>query len=322
MGIGIFAWQHARGVAPFPFNFQPGQSFTYDNAWPILGDECAEDTGLGVYGSKVLEGPTIRDGVGRFAMEVYFKDLATPLLRVRYRYRFEADRVRMWTAVTEACDGGDCGPQDPLAPETRAYVKEPRFVVNVTGGGYKRMAVLDKDEHLSCSFIVGENSPMVRTGQCADPNREWARFDFATTRDDATGGCGSKPCLLTKMQAYPTSGTDVVIGRTPALWQNTTRGLGLDGWARRSSGRASANVTDGGGISPKWDCHGGDPGSQAVRQWEMGGVQSGADLAWGFFNFTGWEGGQGPYDCEPLSRRFGPYAETFGTYAEFSLTGR
>lgn len=67
-----------------------------------------------------------------------------------------------------------------------------------------------------------------------------------------------------------------------------------------------------------------------VRRWEAGGwkpaAAGGGDhpdkpYAGSFVMFHGWEGGRGPYDCEPLSVAMGAGVETYGMVARYTLGG-
>jgi hypothetical protein len=64
------------------------------------------------------------------------------------------------------------------------------------------------------------------------------------------------------------------------------------------------------------------PGMQQVRRWEHGGWKqnplNGAYQA-AMTLFHGWEGGRGPYDCEPLARELFPGRKSWGTFAIYSL---
>jgi acyl-CoA reductase-like NAD-dependent aldehyde dehydrogenase len=48
-------------------------------------------------------------------------------------------------------------------------------------------------------------------------------------------------------------------------------------------------------------------------------LRTGAIWVNGGFGFHAWEGGTGNYDCEPLTRRFGPSGESFGIRAQFAI---
>lgn len=69
-------------------------------------------------------------------------------------------------------------------------------------------------------------------------------------------------------------------------------------------------------------------GSPTVRRWELAGWKDGnrdsgnyPDLpyAGSMVLFTGWEGGRGPYDCEPLMVPVGPAVETYSAYARYAF---
>jgi hypothetical protein len=63
-----------------------------------------------------------------------------------------------------------------------------------------------------------------------------------------------------------------------------------------------------------------------VRRWGLSGWKENGDPAKryqaAFTFFHGWEGGRGPFDCEPLQRAFGPPGESFGTFASYSVGER
>lgn len=69
-------------------------------------------------------------------------------------------------------------------------------------------------------------------------------------------------------------------------------------------------------------------GSPTVRRWELGGWKDGNRVsgdyptlpyAGSMVLFTGWEGGRGPYDCEPLMVPVGSVVETYSAYARYAF---
>lgn len=67
-------------------------------------------------------------------------------------------------------------------------------------------------------------------------------------------------------------------------------------------------------------------GQEPLRRWELGGWKNGAtgggnhpNLRYtaSFVFFNGWEGGRGPFDCEPDQVKFGLSTETYSTYAKY-----
>lgn len=122
------------------------------------------------------------------------------------------------------------------------------------------------------------------------------------------------------MQAYPVDADGTLTpGRNPSPWEDAP--FGLDAWARLSASRERANPADSAFGGAQWSCHGGSTGSENNRRWELVGM--GKDGAGRYTSaamyFHAWESGTGAYDCEPLSRRFGPDGERFAVYAQFAF---
>jgi hypothetical protein len=68
----------------------------------------------------------------------------------------------------------------------------------------------------------------------------------------------------------------------------------FDGWAEAAATRPRFGEVDSPGDGIVWDCHGGVPRSRfEMIRWES------CESA---FLLCAWQGGRGPYDCEPLSR--------------------
>jgi hypothetical protein len=319
-GLGAFGWHHARGKAPFAFN--------YDNAWEITGRFCAEDHGnFGVSKAEVVSEPALDEtGAATFAIDVFFTDAftyPTPLLKVRYRYRILSSVVKAWTVVTQLCNNGECGMEN-RAPGA-AYIKEPKFLSAVVAGGFKRMAIFNDKNEIATNSVSTNGSclsrstdPRKATAQCDADSRVRARFDFGTKESGTEGGCLGAPCLNTVMQAYPVDDGDVVPGKAATLWENGT--IGPDAWATRSQGREAVATADSPSGDATWTCHGGSTSAEAQRRWEMGSwpKADGTVQAAGV-GFHAWEGGTGNYDCEPLTRRFGPTGESFAIRAQYSI---
>ena len=306
-GLGAFGWHHARGRA--------GRlRLAGNNAWEISGRMCAAaNRGFGIVHTS-LEEPPYHDGEAvRLTVDVEFSDAFTfprPLLNVRYRYRFAADLVESWIEVTSRCPGGRCG-----RTRARAFVKEPKLVAHVTGGGYTRMATYDSDGALVCVYVGGggRTGPIYDTGQCGVPARERLRFDYGSATSGASGGCETRPCLDVVVKSY-------VDDLTTEPWHGARRGF--DAWARAAAGRPAAFRRDTPSIDGVvWGCNGATPATADVRRWEVTGRRDAAGryLSLGAL-FPAWEGGRGGYDCEPLARAFGPSGETYGAYAAYSLT--
>jgi hypothetical protein len=319
-GLGAFGWHHARGHSPFALG--PNE------AWNIDGRHCAEDNaGFGVVGAQVVAGPTVTAaGVGVLAIDVFFTDGWTgsnnPLMRVRYRYRVKADVVKMWAVATQHCPNGICGDAPP------AFIKEPKFVAAVNGGGYSRVSVLNHQGALASNSVSGTpycawmgTNPVASTGQCDANYRTRARFDYGTANDVVNGRCDttSRSCLNVVMRAYPVTGSDdVTVGKTSSRWEGT--GQGLDAWALLASAREPVASADSPAGNATWSCHGGDPSAPRMRRWELiGGPKSSGQYQSASVYFPAWEGGTGAYDCEPLSRRFGPDGESFAVHAQYSI---
>lgn len=325
-GLGAFGWHHSRGDGSYDFGF--------DNAWNMDGRHCAEDNGgFGVSGAQVIEGPSVdAQGAGVLGVDVFFTDgwtQGTPLLRVRYRYRFHHDVVKVWASVTQHCDQGNCGSDAP-GP---AFIKEPKFVAGLTGGAYQRMSILNDESQVAQNSQSGTGycvwrgtDPTKSTGQCDADRRARARFDFRdalpASASDAGGGCdtGSHPCFNVVMRAYATPPNgDVGIGGATAAWEG--KGLGLDAWALAAAKRPAVSGADSPAGAAQWACHGGDPAHQRQRRWELAGGPKNAQGEYQRTSvfFHAWEGGTGAYDCEPLSRRFGPDGESFAVHAEYAV---
>ena len=332
-GLGAFGWHHARG--------RPRQTrFGRDNAWEVSGRHCATaNHGFGVLRSRVLEQPhalleETGEEVVALSVEADLGDGSTspptPVMRVRYRYRFGRSIVRSWVVASELCPDGRCG-----GTARRAFVKEPKLVTHLGGADplpYTRMATFDEDGQLACiSLAAGSPSgPILDTGQCPGSplqkgesalRRARLRFDFGTASSGADGGCDAGDCFNVVMRAYPTVAGDVEPGGPSTRWDGNSERLGLDGWAVAAAGRPPAYPSDTASIDGVlWDCHGSSPGDAGVRRWETIGRKdaSGRFLSMGGI-FPGWEGGRGGYDCEPLARTFGPAGESFAVFASYSL---
>jgi hypothetical protein len=322
-GLGGYSWHHSRGHAPFDFDF--------NSAWEISGRLCAEDNGgFGVSGAHVVDGPRLTDdGAATLTIDVDFTDGWTksgPITTVRYIHRVESTVVKMWAMVVEHCDGGNCGGVDAPGP---AYIGEPKFVSAVNGGGYRRLVMFNSSNKIAqnsgsknASCVWTGSSPTKSTGQCDGDGRVRARFDYGSLASGTDGDCnaGSHQCLNTVMLAYPVDADgSLTPGRQPALWEDAP--FGLDAWARASASREQASSVDSPFGDAQWSCHGGSPGSERLRRWELVGMATDAQHRYtsAAMFFHAWESGTGAYDCEPLSRRFGPEGERFAIYAQFSF---
>ena len=302
-GLGAFAWHHARGRA--------GRlRLSGANAWEISGRICARDNGgFGVTGARHRVrrvGPAVEA-----AVDVLFSDRATyprPLLRLRYRYRFERSVVRSWVDVEPRCPGGRCGRTGALA-----FVKEPKLVAHVRGGAFTRMSTLNGDGSLACIYVGGgaPTGPIYDTGQCAAERRSVLRFDYGSASSGDDGRCETRPCLNVVMRAATDGATHP--------WHGARHGL--DGWAVAAARAPAAFVRDtASNDGVLWDCHADAPSDPDVRRWETTGRldAAGRYISLGGL-FPAWEGGRGGYDCEPLARVFPPAGARWRVFASYSL---
>jgi hypothetical protein len=291
-GLGAFGWHAARG--------RPGRlRLGVDSAWDVSGRGCIP--------ARVVEPPRRTGGAVTFGIDVLPGGGA---VRVSYRYRFERSGVHAWLLVEQRCPHGICGPGG------RAFVKEPKLVVSIANLGprFRRTATFGADGRLVCvSRVLGPaQGPILRTGQCEAPARARVRFDYGSAASGSRGGCARRPCFNVVMRAW-----DARAGALP--WQNGR--AGLDAWAVASARRQAAFHRDTGSIDGvRWGCHGGSPAASLQRRWEASGRRDehGRILVLGML-FPAWEGGRGAYDCEPLSRLFGPAGERFAVFASYSV---
>jgi len=256
--------------------------FDRHNAWEISTRACASaNRGFGVTASRVVE-RTAKS----LAVEVDLSDRYTrprPLMRVRYRYEIEPHVLRTEVTVTELCGEGRCGHTSKLA-----FIKEPKLVVHADPA-YDRIAVLDERGQTVCeSGARGpRDGPILVTEQCDNPARETLRFEPCRPA-----------CLDIEARGW------------------TGRRDGFDGWAVDAAARPAAYPVDTTSIDGVlWPCHGGDPAGPMMRRWELAGRRGrsiGALL-------PAWEGGRGGYDCEPLSRLFGPRGATWRAELYYSI---
>ena len=333
-GLGMFGWHGSR---------RHGARFDYDAAWSIDGRSCARDSwargrpfrsGIGVVGTRVLAPPRILRGgrEGRLALETFLGDnhLAPgrALVRVRYRYRVLPRVVLARIDITELCGHGRCGQGG------RAFVKEPKLLAAVVGGGYTRMAVLGRSGQIARNTLErnrdgGWSSPACvwtgvnareHTGQCDADDRLRVRFDFGDYASGADGRCGRPSrCLDVTMRALRPDGR-------PAPWEGS--GTGFDAWAIASGTRAVYAATDSRLDSVQWSCKGPSvarpaaPSSPLLRRWELVGYRKDARGRYTAATamFHAWEGGRGYGDCEPHARLFGPRGETWSVEAAYAFS--
>jgi hypothetical protein len=285
VGPGTLNDTEYGGLGAFGWHHARGRPgslrFGRSNSWEISTRACASASrGFGVAASRVLERTP-----SSLAVEVDLSDRYTrprPLMRVLYRYDLEPRALRTEVTVTELCGLGRCGHTRRLA-----FMKEPKLVMHA-GPAYRRVEVLDGRGDSVCSS--GRNGPrrgpIVITEQCDDPARKTVRF----------GPC--RPACL-EVEADDWMGAD-----------------GFDAWAAEAASRPAAYPVDTASIDGVlWPCHGGDPGGPMMRRWELAGRRGrsiGALL-------PAWEGGRGGYDCEPLSRVFGPTGTRWRVELVYSL---
>jgi hypothetical protein len=121
------------------------------------------------------------------------------------------------------------------------------------------------------------------------------------------------------MRAYPADADGgVTPGKAGRPWEGS--GIGFDRWAELATSRPLVNSADTAQGGATWACYT-NPSTPQNRRWELVSWQKDAQgrLGAAQFGFHAWEGGTGAYDCEPLSRRFGPEGETFAVSAQYSL---
>jgi hypothetical protein len=333
-GLGMFGWHGSR---------RHGTRFDYADAWSIDGRSCARDSwaygrpfrsGVGVVGTRVLAPPRLlRAGrEGRLALETFLGDnhLAPgrALVRVRYRYRVLPRVVLARIDVTERCGHGRCGSGG------RAFVKEPKLLAAVDGGGYTRMVVFGRDGRIARNALernrdggwsslacvwMGVNA-RDHTGQCDADDRVRVRFDFGDYASGGDGRCGRPGrCLDVTMRALRADGR-------PAPWEGS--GVGLDGWARASGTRRAYAATDSRLDGVRWSCKGpslarpATPSSPLLRRWELVGYRKDGRGRYTAATamFHAWEGGRGYGDCEPDARLFGPRGETWSVEAAYAFS--
>jgi hypothetical protein len=345
-GLGTFGFHYVRG--------QPGSTPAGDDpttrrqergvdhrppGFAVEGRMCGRaNKGFGVYRVAWAAPRRVRDAV-EYRFDVFLHDPVGPLARVRYRYRFTAAKVEVWIAVRTE-------PYDPIGRVP--FVKEPKLVATLRGGGYRRMSVIGADGEFEKGVMLGapEGTPVLRTGHAADPNRVRVRYDYGRSATvEGADPCGEAPCFDVVMEAYPTTPEgDALPGQEPLPWENPY-GVGFDGWAVASAHRPSAWRRDTHGAEVVSSCGApprgartpaeysrasvaASPGMDAVRRWELGGwkhrnranpVDNPNRYIAAEASFIAWEGGRGPGDCEPLERALATAGESWGAYAAFRL---
>jgi hypothetical protein len=310
-GLGTFGFHYARGEpAKTPAGDDPttraverGVGRPYPG-YSIEGRMCARtNRGFGV-STVDAHGPVRRGGAVLYVSDVALTDgRADPLMRVRYQYRFKRRRVTMVVAVT-------------TYPAPKVFVKEPKLVATLRGGGYRRMAIFGSDFQKGVLEGAPEGTPVLSTGHAADPTRRRVRWDYGRSASaNDPNACAPAPCF------------DVIVGATNGIaWENGH--AGFDGWAVASAMRAQTWPRDTKGAEVAWDCPS-SPDLDGVRRWEFGGwkarnpsdpVNNPHPYSAAEASFIGWEGGRGPRDCEPLERALAPVRETWGAVLTFAVS--
>jgi hypothetical protein len=354
-GLGMFGWHHARGM--------PEQLNAVDNPERfrlIEGRRCAQDNeNYGPYAAELPDCPDILNcsfiegNVGRFSLDVWFRDFwgdtghgpgDQGLMRVRYRWRFHPNTVKMWAAVTEFGESNDVG-----VP----FVKEPKYFAGVGKRRGLRDPGPDNPNFTRMVTFSGANgrtwagahlrgcdpdADNCGTTQSSRIKRARTRWDFGTTLRQRSGLCtDARPCFSAVMRAYPPG--PIINGNldgSPVQWMFST--VGPDRWAWVSKLRARAWPEDTTAGRSRWSCWPGHtdwrdsrrvtPRVLANRRWEYTGrkepwngdpKRNPKPFLMSSTVFHAWEGGNGPTDCEPLVRQFGPVGEDWGVFASYGL---
>jgi hypothetical protein len=303
-GLGSFAYQHARGNPSFSFDGDVGS-----NTWPVTSRICAgespdpQEPFFGVSASSVDAPSWGADGTLYWAIDV---DLATPwrdpFLRVRYEYGFRSSVVKVWTRVHSFCTGvGNCGD-----PGGQHFVKEPKFTAEVVPLGRLGKVDVYSETGLQLFHWPGAD-PRSGTGHSGHADR--ARITFP---------CSLRPCVVPDLHVVARAHRDSAPRDQPSLrWEG--EGSGLDRWAQLAATLAPApNTVDGTAPPGSPVCRDLAPASQGRRTWELVGSEFPQAYPWAAF-FLGWEGGVGPNDCEPLSRRTPASGYRFANHFQYSL---
>src|SRR6266542_1762981 len=310
-GLGTFGFHFTRGN---PYFAVEGNPFTTD----ISGRHCSVGGSQGVYQTDVGQGPYVSGGVGVFDLTIWIRDnwgrtwygpdsdgdgIGDAGVKLDYDIRVYDSVIKQWATVTTYFQPNWAG---------RAFVKEPKFVGGApnSNAGWRRIALFGGGDGLRFIRTYTGNHP----GSCAachaaDDDRLRVRYDFGTDTTSNSACADSWPCLNILFRAVPPGGNWT-------FWENGF--WGLDGWANDAHYQQYANPDDqpnldeNNGPPYSWDCNSpsyypASPLAQNVRRWEIFGASGGeyqpysrvATLA------TGWEGGRGAYDCEPLYREPG-----------------
>lgn len=308
-GLGTFGFHYARGWRPFALESSP---FTTE----IGGRTCSNGSSQGVYRVDIRQGPYVSGGVGVFDVTVWIRDnwgrtfrgpdsdgdgIGDAGVKLDYDIRVYNSVIKQWASVTTYFQQNW---------EGDAFVKEPKFTGSAPNSqaGYKRIAIFHGSDGWQRVRTFTGNLP-VGSRHDYDDDRLRVRYDYGTDTTSASP-CGvNYPCLNVLFRATPPGG-----GWT--FWENGNSGI--DAWAVRSHGRANVNDVDqpnanpNNGLPYSWNCNSDtysppSPLDQGVRGWEFGGTSGGAYQPYSnvMTLATGWEGGRGAFDCEPLYRTFG-----------------
>ncbi|HZM80563.1 MAG TPA: hypothetical protein VFC19_32905 [Candidatus Limnocylindrales bacterium] len=305
-GLGTFGFHYARGWRPYALENSP---FTTD----IDNRQCSNGHSQGVYRVDVRQGPFISGGVGVLDLTVWIRDnwgrtfrgpdsdgdgIGDAGIRLDYDIRVYESVIKQWASVTTYFQQNG---------EGDAYVKEPKFTGTVPNSqaGWRRIAIFHGTNGLERMRTFTGNLP-VGSRHDYDNDRLRVRYDFMTDSTSTGGACSTTaPCLNVLFRATPPGGS----------WNFWESGgaSGLDAWAVRSDSRPAVNTVDqpnsnpNNGLPTSWDCNGSSPIGQGVRGWEFGGTSGGQFQPYSKIMTlaTGWEGGRGAFDCEPLYRVFG-----------------
>ena len=310
-GLGTFGFHYARGRPgrtpagddPATPAVERGSGRPYPG-YSIEGRMCAHtNAGFGVY-DVAADGPKRRGRAIVYRFDVLLTDgRVKPLVRVRYRYRFAHSAVRARIAVT-------------TYPAPDVFVKEPKLVAMLRGGGFRRMAIFGDGFQKGVLEGAPEGTAVLSTEHAADPARRRVRWDYGRRADaDDAAACAPARCF------------EVVVEAAPGVaWENGE--VGFDGWAVASAARAQTWPRDTKGAEVAWDCPS-SPELDGVRRWEFGGwkARNPSDprnnphpYAAAAASFIAWEGGRGPRDCEPLERALATAAETWTAVVVYALT--
>lgn len=296
-GLGSFGYQHARGIPPFEFGRRGGNNTWWVSSRVCSGDHPQSERRFGVSERCCSVGPLRWDEQGALHWSIDV-DLRTPwqdpILRLRYDYEFSLAAVRVRTTVHSFCGVGPVADPTCGDPPEQHFAKEPKFTMQVTPAAGDMIGVYD-ESGLELTRWQGGH-PRRGTGQVGQDSRDHVTFTA--------------------------SGLTVVARGASGRWEGS--GSGLDEWAIAVSDDAPApSAADGpapvhyaSGKDTRWDCNGGSPAEDGVRQWELVGGAPGFPLA---VFFHGWEGGVGHNDCEPAARHFPPPSAVFSNYFEYTF---